>query len=128
VQRRERRRTAALGSAVVEDGHARREGTQCHRIGGIGAAVMGDQIDVDVAEEIGGTRQREERRAGQVAEVEKREPAKRQQKPHRPRILIDLLRRQRRFARWVPPPGLSQRPADRPAIGAHDDGVKAIGL
>src|SRR5262245_54902347 len=93
MKRRERPSASALTTAVVEDSHERRQLLECREVSGIVATVMRDEIDVDVADEILRTRQRKQWSAGQIADVEKREPAKRQQKSNRPRILVRVAGR-----------------------------------
>ena len=69
----ERVRVAALELAVVEDRDARRHGRDHGGNRAVLVSVMRHEVQIDVADEIGRTRERGQVLPGQIAEIEERE-------------------------------------------------------
>ena len=98
VQGRQHLRRAALRLAVVQDRHSRRKGGERRRIRRVQSAMMRDKIEIGRPNHVHWTRERKQRFAGQIADVQKREPPVLQSNPGRPRVFRWLLCSRRRRA------------------------------
>src|SRR3954452_24153730 len=88
---------------------------------------MRNQIDVDWTDQVVRAREREERRAGEIADVEKPELAELQANAGGPRILVRLLRGwRRRGTSSGSAAGAGQRRFQRRTRGADDDRLDAL--
>ena len=86
---------AALRCSIVENSDARSECCECGGVCDIGAPVMSDEVDIDRTNETGWADKVEQRRSAQVTHVEKTEFSESKDKPGRPRILMNILCRNR---------------------------------
>src|SRR5947209_15832811 len=82
---------AAFCASVVDNGNSRFKCSKRGRVGSIGTAMVGNEVSINLADEIDRTDKIKQWLAGKITHVEKSKLAELQDEPRRSRVLVGLL-------------------------------------